>query len=305
MHFTAFVTLALAAPVVHTWGDLGHRTVGYLAEKHLTVGALTLFGRLLANENNHDYSDAATWADTVKRSMPWSRGFHYINPEKDDPPTTCHVSWPSDCPKSGCVVSAIANYTSIVLDTRQPLIQRKNATMFIMHLIGDLHQPLHAVGWKTGGNEVKPLCWKRTPPAGQVRCGGDLNLHEVWDTRLAHTLRGLPISLDNGREKRAAAEWADDLFSRQRAAGLVGGKSECDELGTTKCIVGWTAESNALVCSHVLKRGEQWILRNDLSEEYFDENWETVDHQIGLAGLRLAAWMNAIALATSGRGKDL
>jgi hypothetical protein len=176
--------------------------------------------------------------------------------------------------------------------------------MFIMHLIGDLHQPLHAVGWKTGGNDLKPLCWKRSPPAGQEGCGGELNLHAVWDARLAHKLRGLPVSLDNAREKVAATKWADDLFSQQRVAGLVG-EGECAELGTTKCIVEWTIESNALVCSHVLKRGEEWILKNDLSEQYFDENWETVEGQIGKAGLRLAAWMNAIAAATSRRGEDL
>jgi len=176
--------------------------------------------------------------------------------------------------------------------------------MFIMHLIGDLHQPLHAVGWKRGGTNFKGLCWKRSPPAGQDSCGGDLNLHSVWDARLAHKLRGLPVSLDNAREKKAAGEWADDLFSQQQAGG-VGGKGECAELGTTKCIVGWTVESNALVCSHVLQRGEEWILENDLSEEYFDENWETVEEQISKAGLRLAAWMNAIAAATSGRDEDL
>ena len=196
--------------------------------------------------------------------------------------------------------------TSIVLDDNQSPILRKNATMFIMHLIGDIHQPLHAVGWLTGGNELEPLCWGRSPPP-RKNCSGDLNLHSVWDTRIAHKLRGLPVSLDTAREKQAATEWADDLFSQQSAAGVVGGKGECAELGTTNCIVGWTRESNALVCSHVLRRGEQWILKHDLSEEYFDENWETVDDQIGKAGLRLAAWMNAIAAATTGSlmGEDL
>jgi hypothetical protein len=177
--------------------------------------------------------------------------------------------------------------------------------MFIMHLIGDLHQPLHAINWKKGGNELEPLCWKRSPPAGQDQCDGKLNLHTVWDSRLAHKLRGLPVSLDNPREKQAAAEWADDLFSQQQSAKVVGGARECAELETTDCIVEWTRESNSLVCSHVLKRGEEWILENDLSEEYFEENWEMVEGQIAKAGLRLAAWMNAIARAASRRGGDL
>lgn len=174
--------------------------------------------------------------------------------------------------------------------------------MFIMHLIGDLHQPLHAIGWKTGGNEVKPVCWKQLPPPGEDRCDSELNLHTVWDARIPHKLRGLPVSLDKAREKQAATQWADDLFSQQQAAGVVGVASECADLGTTDCIVGWTRESNALVCNHVVtvKRGEEWIMKNDLSEQYFDDNWEIVEGQIGKAGLRLAAWMNAIAAAISG-----
>ncbi|KAK0647127.1 S1/P1 nuclease [Cercophora newfieldiana] len=305
MRFEVFATLALVVPGTIAWGGLGHRTVAYLAKKHLTDEAVSLFDQILKNDFGYDYSDAATWADTVKRSMPWSSPFHYINPEKDNPPETCEVTWSSDCPKKGCVVSAIANYTSIVLSTNQSPIQRKNATMFIMHLIGDLHQPLHAIGWKTGGNELEGLCWKRLPPSGRDRCAGDLNLHAVWDARLAHRLRGLPVSLDTALEKQAAAQWADDLFSQQQAAGGAGGAGECAELGTTDCIVGWTKESNALVCSHVLKRGERWILKNDLSEEYFEENWEVVESQIAKAGLRLAAWMNAIAASISKMHSDL
>jgi len=79
MRFTVFATVALATPGVLAWGDLGHRTVGYLAEKHLTDDALSLFNRLLANDRGFDYSDAATWADTIKHSMPWSSQFHFIS----------------------------------------------------------------------------------------------------------------------------------------------------------------------------------------------------------------------------------
>src|SRR4051794_12474435 len=70
-----------------------------------------------------------------------------------------------------------------------------------MHFFGDLHQPLHVAGYKRGGNEFGPLCWKRSPPAGKKNCSGDLNLHEVWDTRIVHRLRGVALSLDTPEEK--------------------------------------------------------------------------------------------------------
>ncbi|KAK3314347.1 S1/P1 nuclease [Apodospora peruviana] len=296
MRINTLALAAVAAPAaVMAWGDVGHRTVGYLAAKYLSPGAIELYGSLLANDQGFDISDAATWADTIKQKMPWSSPYHYINPVFDDPPNNCNVTWPSDCPeKKGCVVSAIVNYTSIVLDRSSSHIDRKNATMFLLHLIGDLHQPLHVTGYKTGGNDVEPICWNHEPPETGGSCGGRLNLHSVWDTRIPHKLRGLPTSLDNPAEKVAAATWAEDLFARQQRTTAI---SECDRIDAgAECILGWARESNALVCDAVLARGEDWILSNDLSDEYFEENKHVVDDQIGKAGVRLAAWLNAIAV---------
>lgn len=165
--------------------------------------------------------------------------------------------------------------------------------MFLLHLIGDLHQPLHATGFETGGNDIFPVCWNRPGP-----CTQDLNLHSVWDSRILHKLRGLPLSLDNPEEKVAAKAWAQDLYGRFENTGVgIKRDSECADLraGGVDCILEWTGESNALVCSHVLARGVDWILEADLAREYFQENKGIAESQIGKAGLRLAAWLNAIA----------
>jgi hypothetical protein len=73
--------LAVAVPQVIAWGNVGHRTVAYLAEKYLTAEAKTLFDALLENEFNYDFSDAATWADTIRdpKKQPWSAPWHYIS----------------------------------------------------------------------------------------------------------------------------------------------------------------------------------------------------------------------------------
>ncbi|KAM7191964.1 S1/P1 nuclease [Naviculisporaceae sp. PSN 640] len=304
--------LALTAPGVNAWGDFGHRTVAYLAEKHFTPKAAAIYGEILENDLGYDISDAATWADTIKRKMPWSKPLHYINPEGDSPPQNCTVFWPSDCPSdSGCIVSAIQNYTEILLDTSNPAVARKNATMFLLHLIGDLHQPLHATGFERGGNDVKPVCWN---PRDPDQCPKDLNLHSVWDSRILHKLRGLPLSLDNPKEKTAAKEWANELFKRFDQERNGSGPSavtrvmeECADLSAgVECILEWTRESNALVCSHVIARGVDWILKEDLAKEYFEENKEVAEEQIAKAGLRLAAWLNAIAEEVAeGEGEEL
>lgn len=60
------------------WGDLGHRTVGYLGEKYFTEEGKRFVDSLLANEEGWDISDAATWADVIKYHRPYSREWHYI-----------------------------------------------------------------------------------------------------------------------------------------------------------------------------------------------------------------------------------
>lgn len=189
--------------------------------------------------------------------------------------------------------------TSVVLDTRQPLLARKNATMFLMHLFGDLHQPLHVAGYRTGGNKLLPLCWKKAPDSTTHRCDGKLNLHAVWDTNLVHQSRGVALSLDTDKEKATAAKWAAELYNKKRDAAEVG--KDCTELGSARCIVTWADESNARVCDSVLRRGEEWVLSHDLSKKYFEENAPVIDDLIGKAGIRLAAWLNAIAAATRGK----
>ena len=69
--------LAVAQPIA-AWGDVGHRTVGYLAQKYFTEQASQWVTTMLANENGYDVSDAAVWADAVKFRRHYSAEWHYI-----------------------------------------------------------------------------------------------------------------------------------------------------------------------------------------------------------------------------------
>ena len=117
-----FILLPLAISSVVGWGDIGHRTIALLAEKYFTQASSDLVSSLLGDLEDPTVSDAAVWADTVKRSRgftetgPW----HYID-AMDDPPKKCGVKYDRDCqPKEGCIVSAIVNQASLplgILDT--------------------------------------------------------------------------------------------------------------------------------------------------------------------------------------------
>lgn len=71
-------TICATAQLAAAWGDVGHRTVGYLASKYFTQEAKDLTAALLANDKGWDISDAATWADVTKHYHPYSSAWHYI-----------------------------------------------------------------------------------------------------------------------------------------------------------------------------------------------------------------------------------
>jgi len=113
--YTLLATFLFLSTLVHLgscWGTLGHRTVAYIAQKNLSPGAASFVDDLLGGE---DISDAALWADKIKRQQPKTAPWHYID-AMDDPPRKCSVNYKRDCiPKDGCVVSAIVNMVSLWL----------------------------------------------------------------------------------------------------------------------------------------------------------------------------------------------
>jgi hypothetical protein len=76
----SFVTVLALSLANHAacWGDVGHRTVGYLAYKNLQPSTASYIDEILRNENNYDIGDAATWADKQKFGRPWTKPWHYI-----------------------------------------------------------------------------------------------------------------------------------------------------------------------------------------------------------------------------------
>lgn len=132
--------------------------------------------------------------------------------------------------------------------------------MFMMHLIGDLHQPLHVENTARGGNEIK-VCFKKA-------CANN-NLHSVWDKYIPHAIAGLKTSASNEEEKVAAAEWADKLVALNGERGVeVAG--ECADVGDAQgCTLGWARESNGWICKFVLKQSLSWLESHDLSLEYY------------------------------------
>ncbi|RDS82645.1 S1/P1 nuclease [Dyella psychrodurans] len=176
-----FATLAIA-PAAEAWGPLGHSVVAELAQRHLSPAVKAEVMHLLALDRTQSLADIASWPDEIRndpnQQALWkeTRPLHYI--DFRDP--SCVYVPPRDCKDGKCVVEAIPHYIQILSDRTQPDAARLQALKFVVHFIGDIHQPLHA-GYRddAGGN------------AYQVQFQGQgMNLHRVWDSGLLGT-RGL------------------------------------------------------------------------------------------------------------------
>lgn len=187
--------------------------------------------------------------------------------------------------------------TKVAADTSNDFIDRKEALMYLIHFIGDIHQPLHTEDKDRGGNEI------------DVRFDGRKeNLHGIWDSDILHKYRGFSQTLPKPREKIAAAQLANELYRAQQA-GLCNADTrcnlaeECSDLSTAqKCALRWASEANCRICTHVLQPSVEWLEEHDLGDGYFESAVPVVVELLGKAGVRLGAWLNALAAAQSPEG---
>jgi hypothetical protein len=162
--------------------------------------------------------------------------------------------------------------------------------MYILHFIGDIHQPLHVEQILRGGNGIS-VCFDK-------RCGKE-NLHGIWDTDIIHKINNLKHTEKHNQEKAAAGKWADLLFKSNEAKGI-STTTECSNIQDPEsCSMLWAAESNSYVCSYVLQPGISWLESNDLGGDYYNGAVPVVEGQISKAGVRLAAWVNALATGSA------
>ncbi|OBT86558.1 hypothetical protein VE02_04311 [Pseudogymnoascus sp. 03VT05] len=233
----------LLLPSVSAWGSLGHMTVAYLAEHLVAPRTAVYMQDILSNPSSPGYlGSIATWADSYRYTKDgrYSAHLHYIDAD-DSPPWKCGLDIERDCADEFCIVSAIGNYTSRLMDADLNPYQRAIAAKFVVHFIGDIHQPLHTEGLLRGGNGIK------------VRFGPrNSNLHSVWDSALAEHLIG-------GYTAGHARSWAGDLLSSIEAgvySPLVEEWREDISLGNVEgSVMRWAQESNRLVCEVVVPEG--------------------------------------------------
>lgn len=161
--------LLVAALPVAAWSGPGHELVAQLAEAQLPPQTRAAALALLQEEGHDSLADVARWADEV-RDQPaygWSRPLHFVNLSRRD----CAYDPATHCPDGECVIGAVERFRAELADPGLPVATRREALKFLVHFVGDIHQPLHAGhAHDKGGNTF------------QVNVDGEgSNLHRVWD----------------------------------------------------------------------------------------------------------------------------
>ncbi|KAL5478331.1 hypothetical protein ACEPAI_2515 [Sanghuangporus weigelae] len=208
------------------WGALGHEAVGFVAMDFLSSGALSFVQDTIDASFDHSLGPAGPWADTVRSeaAFRFTAPFHFIDAEDDPMGGSCSVNENRDCGNTGCILTAIANYTQRVADTDLSFTQRQQALMFIDHFLGDIGQPLHVEALEVGGNDIDAVC-----------AGRSTNLHAAWDTGMIETMldaqfdgsvtgwaASLSRDIESGQFRSQAASWIScssttETISRRRS----------------------------------------------------------------------------------------
>lgn len=167
-----FVLVLLGVSVVLiSWGVTGHRTIGKIAENHLSANAKAAVQALLGTAT---LADVSTWADEVRNQLEYRQtaSWHFLN-------LPLGLSYDEfkkqvEGMEQENVYSALLQQEKVLTDKGAPREKRVEALKFVVHFIGDLHQPMHiSRAEDKGGNTI------------QVNYdGAGTNLHSLWDTKL-------------------------------------------------------------------------------------------------------------------------
>jgi nuclease S1 len=220
------IALALVPASAVAWGEEGHQIVAFIAASELTPKARAEVGSLIGNDVDNEMAAVSTWADEIRPHNRQTAPWHYV----DIPIGSAGYDAARDCPHDDCVVAQIERDEAIVGDHRFPRDTRAEALKFLIHFVGDLHQPLHVSdNHDRGGNEVHvELDGRRS------------NLHHIWDSDVVEALGDDPRAVASGLEAHITIadrvkwgdtppeQWANESFrvaSNEIYAKLPGGSS--------------------------------------------------------------------------------
>ena len=201
----AMVGLLLHPRAARAWGAQGHQLVAEYAQSRLSAQARAVIDRLLALELGATLVSVSTWADE-KRS-PSTAAWHYLNFPRD---ADCSYDAAVSCVVGNCVVGSIERQAAI-LASNAPDAERLKALKYLVHMVADVHQPLHAgFADDRGGNKLQIQAY-----------GRGTNLHALWDSALVDNWPGGMPALRSAMAAADADQAGDTVIAAQESCRIV------------------------------------------------------------------------------------
>jgi len=271
--------LLLAAQGALAWGPQGHRTIGAIADRLLTPAAQAELLRIL--QNDRDKFDAPSGRTTLEAVSVWADELHGTPGARpawhyDDVPICGSEEKARYCPDGQCNTEQLKRLIGVLGDARAPPRERDEALKWVVHLVGDIHQPLHAADNGDHGGNLVPVALEG------VHTRGRENLHRAWDNDLVQLVLRARNRQQPPRDIDALAAEASNLAQQQVGQGSPD---------------SWARESNNLarnVAYHYAgfacnSRPAAVVV---LDAAYLDDAELVVRERLLLAGARLAALLN-------------
>ena len=250
-----FLALLLSASPAMAWGPRGHQAIAHLAAMNLTPQARAQVASLLSGDAEAMMVMSANWADEIRDTRPQTGPWHYVNLKISG---DLRYRAARDCPRDACVVAQIARQEA-VLRGSAPRAQKAEALKYLIHLIADIHQPLHAADNNDrGGNSVF------------LRGGGQrITLHHFWDDDMV---------VASGRDPRAIARALDAAIPRGRKDTLGAGTP-----------MAWAQRSATIARDHIYPQAHRVPSQKEASDYA-----RIAREQMTRGGYALAARLNTI-----------
>ncbi|CAF3665627.1 unnamed protein product [Rotaria sp. Silwood1] len=265
---------------VYGWGAVGHNIIVRLAQSQLIDSTSEWIRSLTSWNFNGNLSAIASWADDILypdtnptdyRNWQWSRELHYVI----IPDWSCEYKAERDCIDDRCIVGAIKNYTKR-LETELDNIQQKEAFYFLIHFMGDIHQPLHA-GFRSdrGGNSILGYFMNET---------SQTNLHTLWDSGL------IMMRLQRDFQQNIS-HYYDHIYQ------LMLNQSSLNDDDNN--IEQWIKQNINTLCTQLYFDEHNATMNSsvnfNLGEIYYQKSIPIMEQNLAYGGRRLAALLNRLA----------
>jgi len=264
----------------HAWGSEGHRVTGLVASELLTPKTRLRLNQILEGSGlSEGLADMTLYMDINRKELsekvPGSEKWHY-----DNQPVCKTLTFDQYCPKGECASAKIPELFRKLKDVAAPKEDRVQALRFLVHMIGDIHQPLHAADDGDLGANLKFVL---IPESDQGR-----RLHGVWDTDIVR--RALKGSNESDYAKELVKKYQSQITKWQSGNIDTSVRDWMNESHSLSKLVTYNNLPN-FTC------GKEWestiVTPVQLSEYYMTAAVATVPAQLAKAGARIALMLNS------------